>query len=135
MKIKLTTLMCLVLLTSCKKTMQIAMGLKQPRIENNKSILAFLDRVEIKSTDVYFVDSVSSYEFWLDSTRFERIPGIEVYNSQGELIQRMAYEECSGVFGNVMADTKFHELKPMIINAKNINDVMKPYRRKNLGFQ
>src|SRR5687767_2822193 len=95
---KTTFLLCIVCFMSCKKTLMIVMGVKQPKIENNESIMKFLVRADVQSADVYYVDSSASYNFWADSSMVDRLIDLRIYNGKGEMLKKLERGQCTAIY-------------------------------------
>ncbi|MEP7264301.1 MAG: hypothetical protein ABI772_07385 [Bacteroidota bacterium] len=124
-------LLCItaITLTSCKKTLLIVAGVRQPRIESDKSITRFLEKAGVSSNDVYHVDSSSSYTFWQDSTIVGRMPDLLIFNGKGELLRRLGKDECTGVYTDQLAIMDLPGAPVAIINTQSLASVLENYRR------
>lgn len=129
MKNNLIVLLLALSFTSCRKLMRISYGMKQPKIESNASINEYLQKINIVTENVFYIDSAYSYGFWKDTTRFMNLPDVEIYNGNGELIKRLGRDECSGVFSKMMSETRYHDLKPIIIEPKVLDTALIAFRR------
>jgi hypothetical protein len=122
-------LLCIVLLTSCRRTVMIMMGVHQPRIESDNSIVKFLGKANVSTDEIYHVDSVMSYNFWKDSAILGRIPDLKIYNSKGELLKRLEKNQCSGIYTDEIAQMDLPNAPAAINNGENVSSSFEMYRR------
>ena len=73
----------LVTLASCTPILKMAYGIKNPEVENKDSIIRYLDKKNMNSSNIYAYD-FESFKIHLKDKN--SIPDVYIYNSNGEYI-------------------------------------------------
>jgi hypothetical protein len=107
------------------------MGVKQPKIENNESIKAFLTKAGALGNDVYHVDSVASYNFWSDQSMVSRLIDLRIYNSKGEMLKKLEQGQCTAVYTDQIAEMNLYDTPAENDSAENISSVLKKFKGMN----
>ncbi|MFN3316079.1 MAG: hypothetical protein ACK40K_04645 [Raineya sp.] len=77
---------------SCKLYTQVFWGVKSPRAENDKTILAFLEKKNIKSDDVLIFENFIDYANTINENK--KLPFIKIYSKNGNLVAKSVSQGC-----------------------------------------
>jgi hypothetical protein len=126
---KTILLLSVVLLTSCKRVLMTAYGIRQPKIESNESITRFLKKANIETAEIYHVDSANSYSFWNNIENINQPIDLKIFNGKGELLKKLEQNQCTGIYSDQIAGMNLPGALPVIIKAENAVDVLKKFER------
>lgn len=93
MKKRLICILALVILvTSCQPILNLYMGVKKPKIENEKSLTKYLEKKGLRTDNLYALD-ITDYQY-LDSI-VDGVPDIMIFSSDGRLIKYKPDTSCN----------------------------------------
>ena len=113
---------------SCKPILKVLMGVKQPRIESNASIMSFVKRNGIQSDQVFYIDSTASWTFWKQH-KMENLSDLIIFNHKGELLSNLPKSVCTGNVEKTLKSIDISALKPSLLATEDLQKVLNKFRR------
>lgn len=79
---KLLLFTTVILLSSCNTITKIAYGIKDPQIENEKSIIEYAEKVNLKTNNIYTYD----FNSFIKNIKGKSIPDVFIFNKNKDYI-------------------------------------------------
>jgi len=97
-----------ILITSCTPILKLYMGVKKPKIENEKSLIKYLDKKGLRTDNVY---ATTLFNYPYMNNIINGAPDILIFTSEGKLIKYKSDTSCNAsafnFLENVSPDMNF----------------------------